>query len=427
LVEELRKFEKQIENAIFESRILRNHFGIEILGPQSWRQGYRVLYKNISEQVLRYVGLTSRRKKVQRNLSVYDAKGVGLAIVPSCKVEKALCRICDYYILRAFEAADEEESAIAELINDAINFSSIFCHDDGKGHTRNSIQDVHQRIKRIVSDLEKRKLVDKEPYFYVNRILTLVGIYEDFYIPIVRLETPVEQKDCFFLRYSVENLSNKSLVKRSFLLVGFQTLYFPLEVEGSASNHIRILSPQGTLFRHAGVTGLEGTELERKYGNLDRFLDDNMIYFHVPPEDAGEISELHRKSADERADSTENSASVQENTIKSERRGSPKERKGPTVEVNLGISRNFPWRLSLIRILTTLMYLAVFIPSIVISLGYNVDVFLLVQAMVLVLTILISLAVYAIDRIFLHEYIAAHVIILLALFVAQIVFLHIFF
>ncbi|MBU7047504.1 MAG: hypothetical protein HXS54_13805 [Theionarchaea archaeon] len=45
------------------------------------------------------------------------------------------------------------------------------------------------------------------------------------------------------------------MIHRLFLLFGFQSLYFPLEVEESASNHIMILSPEGTLFQHAGVSG----------------------------------------------------------------------------------------------------------------------------------------------------------------------------
>jgi len=57
--------------------------GIEILGPQDWKQDYKVLYKNVSKHPLHYVKLTPRVKEVQRNLSVYNSKGNRLAVLSS--------------------------------------------------------------------------------------------------------------------------------------------------------------------------------------------------------------------------------------------------------------------------------------------------------------------------------------------------------
>ena len=45
----LSKFEKEIENAIFGSKIFWNQMGIEILGPQNWKQDYKALYINVSK------------------------------------------------------------------------------------------------------------------------------------------------------------------------------------------------------------------------------------------------------------------------------------------------------------------------------------------------------------------------------------------
>ncbi|MGD2248371.1 MAG: hypothetical protein PVF58_08180 [Candidatus Methanofastidiosia archaeon] len=102
--------------------------------------------------------------------------------------------------------------------------------------------------------------------------------------------------------------------------------------------------------------------------------------------------------------------------------------RGPTVKANLGISRNFPRRLSMIRILTILMYLAIFIPSIaLLGFDHHIDFSVLIGTMILVVTILISLAVYAMDKTFLHEHIAMQIIIILFLFVAEIGLLYIFF
>lgn len=423
----LSKFEKEIENAIFGSKILRNQMGIEILGPQNWKQDYQVLYKNVSDHSLKYVRLSPRVKKVQRNLSVYDSRRNRLAIVPSYLVEKALCRICEYYILKATEIVDQEEDTILhEFTDTSINFDTVFCHDDeGNSHEESDQNDniaIHQKIKRIASNLEKAGKEDKNSYFYINRILMLVRIYKWFYLPIVELEIPEKQEKSFFLSYSVENLREESIIYRLFLIFGFQQIYFPLEVEESASNHIMILSPEGTLFRHAGVSGLKGTEIESKYKDLSKKLDDDMVYCHIPPEDADIIYERWFQSiSNEKINSnSDNHPSVNRNAHR--------ENEGPAIEAKIGISRDFPKRLSLIRILVILMYLAIFIPvySLVIF-NSHMSSSLVMETLILEVTILISLGVYAMDKTFLHEYIAAQIIILFTLFILEIILLSMFY
>lgn len=421
----LSKFEKEIENAIFGSKILRNQMGIEILGPQNWKQDYKVFYRNVSNRSLKYVRLSPRVKKVQRNLSVYDSRRNRLSIIPSYLEEKALCKICGYYTLKATEIMDQEEDTILrELVDNPLDFSLAFCHDNEEGNNSekndqiNSI-DIYQKIKGIASALEKAEKSDRNSYFYINRILTLVRIYKWFYLPIVELEIPAKQEECFFLSYSVENLREESIVRRSLLLLGFQSLYFPLEIEESASNHLMILSPEGTSFSRAGVSGLEGTGIENKYRDLSKSLDDDMVYFHIPPKDADVI---HRRSfqlaPDGRTGNTQDTS--RDESVS-------RENEGPTIEMSIGISRDFPRRLSLIRILTILMYLAIFIPTYsLIIFSSQVSSSLIMETLILEVTILISLGVYAMDKTFLHEYIAAQIVILFVLFVVEIAILSIF-
>lgn len=329
----LSEFEKEIEHAIFESKILRNQLGIEILGPQNWKQNYKVFYKNISSHKLKYVGLTPRKKKVQRNLSVYDNMRNRTAVIPSGIVEEALCEICDYYVTKANETVDKDEDRIiGELLNNRIDFSTIFCHNGNE----EVISTIHQRIARIASQLEESGKEDRDSYFFINRILALVGVYDGFYIPIVMLNTPVEKGECFIVSYSVENLEEESMTHRSFYFTGTLNISFRLEVEES-------------------------------------------------------VAALHK-------------------------------REGPRIEVSFGISRNFPWRLSLVRILTILLYISIFIPAIALFVfRCNIDSSIFIETMILVVTILISLGIYAIDRTFLHEYIASQIILLITLFIAEVV------
>lgn len=416
----LSKFEKEIDNAIFGAKILRNQLEIEILGPQNWKQGYNVLYKNVSEYPLHYAHLSPRVKEVQRNLSVYNNKGNRLSIVPSYVVEKTLCEICEYYTSKANEIVDEEENRIInELIDDPIDFSTVFCYDNGESQAQ--IQSIHQRMSRIALNLETAGKENRTSYFYIDRILILVHTYKNFFIPLVELDTPAGQGECFSLDYSVENLREKSMIHRLFLLFGFQSLYFPLEVEESASNHIMILSPEGTLFQHAGVSGIEETEIKEKYRDLRKSLDDDLIYFRIPPEDADIIYECWRLSTSE--ESVESPQA--HNPTSSTENNTDREKGGPTIEVKIGISRDFPWRLSLIRILTLLMYLSIFIPAVTLLIFKScTDFSVLMGTMILVVTILISLGIYAMDKTFLHEYIAAQVIILLFLFIVEVACLH---
>ena len=327
-------------------------------------------------------------------------------------MEDALSKICEFYVLKALEIANDiEKRIINESINNSIKFSSIFCHDSDK----NDIQNLLDKIRKIAVNLEeKEEITNRDPVFYINRIFTLVTIYEEFYVPIVELETPLEERRCLSLICSVENLRKSPMTLRWFLLTGILPVSIDLEIEQSASNHIRIFSPKGLVFRHACISGIEGTRVASKYGDLKEFLDDSMIYFYIAPEDAKEIHELRNKSTEDKIFHNDITPSSQCETT------TDKKKKGPTIEISMGISRNSPKRPSLIRILTTMMYISIFVPSIALFVfNSHVDSSLIIETMILEVTILVSLGVYSMDKPFLHEYIGMQVVILLFLFIVE--------
>lgn len=420
----LLKFEKEIENAIFGIKFLRRHIKIEILNTQNWKQEYKVFYRNETNNILKYVMLTPRRKKVQRNLLIYDNRENRLASVPSYLVEKALCRICKNYILKAYEAAnDKERKALSELTETPIDFGTIFSHDDKKRNIKEVNQDAREKLKKVLSELSEPPTVStKIPYFYIDRIFTLLNTYKDLYIPIVKLEILMKPKKCFSIRYSVENLQKKSISSLKFLLCGILPISVPLELKKSVPNHIMILSPKGLLFQCAGVTGLEGTEIEERYKDLSEFFDDDMIYFHVPLEDTEIIHQIQSKVA---KDKGTNNGSDDVNSSRPSQITANKEKKGPMIKADLNIGRNIFQRPSLVQTLILLMYISIFIPSIALfAFKYHVTPSLLMQTLILEVTILVSIGVYAMEKPFLPDYITVQVLIILVLFIIQIYCLH---
>ncbi len=269
------EFTDDIDHAIFGSKILWSHLKIEILNLEKWKQEYKILYENESEHKLRYIRLTTRKKEVQRNLSVYDNMGNELPIVPSYLVEKALSRICENYVTKAYELAnDNEKMQIGELSINPIDFSAIFRYDGDKDTTANA----QERIRRTAMALNsKEKITISDPIFYINRVLALVSIYSEFYIPTVELETHLKQNERILLNFSVENLDKDPMDLRRFLLTGNLPISVGIGVEESVSNHFMVLSPKGLVFRDACISGIEGTTLEGKYKDLSKFLDDNIL------------------------------------------------------------------------------------------------------------------------------------------------------
>jgi hypothetical protein len=413
--EDLAKFEREIENAIFGPKVLRVHLKVEILNPQNWRQEYKVFCRNESNERLKYAKIDQRKKEVQRNLSIYDNRGNELLTVPSYIVEKALQGICRHYVSEAHRIADiEEKKMLDEIVSSPIDFDIIFSHDDRK-NTKEITQKAKERLKRIALGLKKSEEIPPEnPYFYINRILSLISPYEDLYIPIVQLEKPVRGEDCFSISYSVENLQEQHISSRWFLLFGSLSISIPLELKRLVPNHIMILSPNGLLFQQAGITGLEGTLIEEKYKDLSKYLDDDMIHFHVSLEDTEIVYQAQSKSVTETTVATDSNSNSNQTTDESTRA------KGPEIEFSLGISRNFLQRPSLIRMLIFLMYLSLLIPTLAQGVFHShISSALLMETMIIEVTILVSIGVYSMDKPFLPEYIATQVMILLVLLIIE--------
>ncbi|MGD2247578.1 MAG: hypothetical protein PVF58_04170 [Candidatus Methanofastidiosia archaeon] len=425
LSKKLSKFEKEIENAIFGIKFLRRHLKIEILNTQNWKQEYKVFYRNETNNILKYVMLTPRRKEVQRNLLIYDNWENRLASVPSYLAEKALCRICKHYILKAREVANDKESKVLnELTESPIDFDTIFSYDDKNKNIKEANQNARKKLNEVVSKLsESQTVTTNNPYFYIDRILALLRPYKNLYIPIVKLEIPIKPKECFSIRYSVENLQKKSISSLKFLLFGILPISVPLELEKAVPNHIMILSPKGLLFQYAGVTGLEGTEIEKKYKDLSEFFDDDMIYFHIPLEHTGIIYQIQSKVAKDKGTSN---GSDDVGSSRLCQITANKKKKGPIIEVDLSIGRDiFQRPPSLVQTLIFLMYISIFIPSIAFfAFKYHITPSLLMQTLILEVTILVSIGVYAMEKPFLPEYITIQVLIILALFIIQIYCLH---
>jgi hypothetical protein len=410
--ENFSKLEREIENAIFGKKILRRHLKVEILNQQSWKQEYKVFYRNDSNERLKYVMLPPRRKEVTRNLLIYDSRENRLATVPSYIVEKALCGICEYYISEAHKVADDEEREVLKgLVEPSIDFGIIFSHDSKEKNIKEVTRNAQNKLSQIASRLSvPETAATRNPFFYIDSVLTLLNTYEVLYIPIVKPETPVKRGECFSIRYSVENLQEESISTVKFRLSGILSVSIPFELEKYTSNHIMILSPKGLLFTRASVTGLEGTEIEEKckdlekilerteikekYEDLSKFLDDDMIYFNVSLGDTEKIHKLQNKGfIDEK----------------------------PGIKFDLSIGRISFQRPSLIRTLLFLMYVSIFIPTIAFFVfRSNVTFSLLIQTLILEVTILVSIGVYAMDKPFLPEYITIQVLILLLLFIVQI-------
>ena len=427
----LSKFERDIESAIFGTKILRNQLKLEVLNPQNWKQAHNVFYKNKSNERLKYVMITPREKEVQRNLLIYDSQENRLATVPSYLVEQALCGICEYYLSKAYEAAnDEERKILNELKKTPIKFGTIFSHDDKEKNIKKNVRDAKGILEKVASDLEKFATTKTEnSYSYIRRILTLVSPYEDLYIPVVQLKSIAKREECFSIRYSIEKMQKNPISSYRFLLFGVLSITIPLELERFASNHITILSPKDLFFRHAGVTGLEGTGIEDRYKDLSKFFDGDMICFNVSLEDTEKIHQHQSKSvADEEVGNDSSNANAI-NSSKSRKVTAKKKIKKPIIEIDLGISSgNFLQRPSLIRTLIFLMYMAIFIPAIAFFVCKSyVTTSLLMNTLILEVTILVSIGIYSMDNPFLPEYITIQVVILLFLFILEIIALLLFF
>lgn len=393
-------FAKEIEKALYDSEILRNHLTVEIKTPDSWKQEYRVTYRNKRKKLpevsdgdrLNCVRLAPRRKIVQRNLSVFDRNGGRLTIVPSDLVHDAMIKICKFYLQEARMSAGvlPEEEPFRGLIQN-IDFSDAFSYSSNPM----AVQGVLDTIGNLADEFQLLPLESAQTLFCINRIHDLVRIYKYFYIPIVKLEEPLDPRDCILLSYSVENLMRREQQLRGLTLytLGYLKINFPLELEPNASNHIRMLSPSGMLFCKAGIPDL--------YFNLEEFMDDDMIYFHIPKEKAKEI--------------------VQQQKVRRVRGEDLMK-----INVTIGVSKGFLERPTLTRILSVFMYVAMLLPFIAAFFprnGFDFSFTMILGSALLVLTILISLAVYSMDKRFLHDYLVAHVLIFLILFIFEILLL----
>lgn len=396
-------FSKEIEKALFDAEILRNHLTIEIRTPESWKQEYSVVYRNKrkregskEDDALNCIRLPPRRKKVQRNLSVNDRKRHQLTVVPTELVNKAFVNICEFYLSEAIQSAKYvHKEPFDGLIRDHINFCDVFSYDSEPA----LIQEILDKLRRIIVSLESKSESSENNFLtYLRRIYFLVSTYRSFYIPIVKLEEPLEPRDCTFISYSVENLTKPSMSNRTLYLKGALSLSFPLEPETGASNHIRILSSPGLMFREAGISGLEDApDLHEMYADLDRLLDDDMVYFHMPKKRANEIRKLQEKKIVEERDEIK-------------------------IKVSLGVDKDFPKRFSLVKNLVFLMYALAIIPLWAFLFPYKDFMFgfrLVSTSVLITLAILVSLAVYSMDKRFLHDYLAGQVIILIVIHIAE--------
>jgi hypothetical protein len=395
---ELSEFTQEIEKAIFNSEILRNRLTIDIKTPESFKQGYKIVYRNKGKitkdnneqesNSLNCIRLTHRRKKAPGILSIFDREGKKLTIVPSDLVQNALCEICRFYLSRAKEL-NTAKYVLDKLIKNT-DFSSIFAY--------NSDPKLVNKACRSLEDIEN-EIYSESALKYYRRTYALVKSYEYFYIPIVKLETLLKPGDFMSIDYWVRT-PKATLKNWSLYIFGFFTISLPLELESTATNHITAFSPPGMVFRHANISGLEDPDLLEKYGNLDNFLGEDMFSLPVPKEDAKKIEK------------------IQENNIE----------KGKEIRFNidLGISKY-----SLIRILTFLMYAVVFIPLISFlfpfeQFGFSLGFSLIKTSILIILGILASLVAYSIDKPFLHIYLAAQIIIILIIFTIEIFLLLIY-
>jgi hypothetical protein len=398
VIEELSDFENNIANTLFSTELIRYNSGIEFISPINFRQFYTELRQNISHNDLLYSQLIPRTKTLQRNMSVFDNQGNELSIIPSDVIEKSLSAICDFYMFKAWEYADKSELPfISRFFEHPVDFGDIFCHDDETTHEK--IKAIVNQINYITLNVEK---IDKNSrcFSYIERIYVLVGIYEKLYIPFVKLNNSIAGNECFSLNYSIDKVLSQekkvTLIRRKFWVFGFDTITINLEIEENVSNHIKILSPEGILFSHAGISGLQDENLIRKYGNLDYYLDNDMIYFNIPKKDSSKIFEDRR--------------------IRTEDPQKPV----PKINLDMSVSKDFPMKLSLIRILVFLMYVSIFIPAIAIV-GFNHGIVLtnLLGIAVLTLTIIIAIGIYSIDKPFLELYAAGQILLVIIFFIIE--------
>jgi hypothetical protein len=143
-----------------------------------------------------------------------------------------------------------------------------------------------------------------------------------------------------------------------------------------------------------------------KCNKYEPFLRHAMIYFHFTPEDTDIIYNRMKSST------------------------SPDHEKiiDHSLNIKMGISGKSWKELSITRILTCLLYISIFIPTFNICIfEYSITSSLLMETLILSVTVLVSLGIYAVDKPFLHEYIAWHIFIVLLLFILQLLFLNYFY
>lgn len=401
-------FSREIEKALFDSEILRNHLTIEVRTPNSWKQEYNVVYRNKRKKndpendSLTCIRLPPRRKKVQRTLSIYDKSGQQLTIIPSELVNKALINVCEFYLSEVINSF-KDKKYFDELMHH-VDFCSVFSYNSNM----ELVQKILHKLKKVISELESKLEYSEDTYLlYLRRIYFLVNTYKNFYIPIAKLEEPLNPRDCVFIRYLVENLtkpfmsSDTSMSNRTLYFKGYLNLSFPLELETGASNHFRIMSPPGMIFRNAGISGLEGVLNLEMYADLDELLDDDVVCFHIPQEKAKEILKLQKKRIIEGKDKMK-------------------------IKISLGVDKNIFRRFSLTRSLVFLMYLSAIIPLWAFLFPYQDFVFgfqVTSISVLITLAILVSLAVYSMDKRFLHDYLAGQVVILITVYLAELLFI----
>ncbi len=397
----LSDFTHEIGKAIFDSEILRNHLTIEIRTPDGYKQEYRVLYRNKNRKNknlekeeannLKCIRLAARRKTVQRNLSVHDREGNRLALIPSDLVHNALCNICKYYLDEARRRAGNAYTKLFDKLIQDMDFSKVFAYESDPEEVQGNIDTLMSFLSMLKS--RPPKSLDSI-LFYMRRIYYLIRTYKHFYIPIVKLEKALVPRDCILINYHIENLVKGQEQMRGWKLYTFGVLdiSLPLELEPTASNHIRILTPPGMVFCKAGIPKVPA------YASLDRFMDDDMVYFHIPKEKANEI--------------------MQKQTKKIER-----EEGYITLDVTIGISSSFS-RPSLIRALSSLTYISVFLPLIAFFSPWNAFIFgysIISNSVLMIFTILISLAVYSMNKRFLHDYLVGQIMILSTFFIFELI------
>jgi len=376
-------------------------------------------------------------------MSVYDNSGNKLLIIPSHVIGEALSHLCEFYIDKAWQLVGYHgRKELYDLIENPIDFNSIFYYDDIQNGINqekeiHSLDDEINRIKNVLEllgnsdgttdyrqlqpllehtedkgihlDNEKHKNEDNHKntsIFYLDCVLMLASIYEDYFIPFVSLETPVKNHEYYHLHYSVDKITNTSLVRREFIILGSQEFRFLLEIQQSASNHIKILSPEGILFQYAHIANIKDPILKEKFQNLNEYLDDDMIYFYISPKESNIIVEEQKKAS-------EIPSNEEQNEVESDDQG-------PLIKCGLGVSNGFPRRLSLIRILVLLMYCSILIPFITIVI-FKHDIVLsnLLGIAVLTLTIIIAIGIYSIDKPLLELFAAGHISLIIIFFIIE--------